>query len=161
MAFTKIRSRVRNKFHSRNKLDGQLSDADETMSIMSDDSVAMTAVRSDKASRLHAVYAHQMSVEPNQSLASHVTDRQTATPCLEPVPLPRRIYQFWQRKTPWLTLQATRKLQAFATSDWLSTLPETCFARTTAVSVTRKHSSYFIAWYSPAMLQRSGAEGLI
>ena len=153
MAFTKIRSRVRNKFHSRNKLDGQLSDADETMSIMSDDSVAMTAVRLYKASRLHAVYAHQKSVEPNQTLASHVTDRQTATPCLEPVPLPRRTYQFWQTKMAWPTLQATRKLQAFATSDWSSTLPEMCSARTTAVLATRKHSCHFIAYCTPAMLQ--------
>ncbi len=43
MAFTKIRSRVKNRLH-RHKRDGQSTDADDTASIMSDDSLTMTVV---------------------------------------------------------------------------------------------------------------------
>ena len=43
MAFTKIRSRVKNRLH-RNKRDGQSTNADDTASIMSDESLTMTAV---------------------------------------------------------------------------------------------------------------------
>ena len=43
MAFTKIRSRVKNRLH-RHKRDGQSTDADDTASIMSDESLTMTVV---------------------------------------------------------------------------------------------------------------------
>ncbi len=45
MPFTKIRSRMKDKFHSRHKHDGQSTDADETASVLSDDSLTLTVVR--------------------------------------------------------------------------------------------------------------------
>ena len=135
MPLNSLRSRVKDRLHSRNKAawaQGQDTEVDDTLSYMSDESLTLTAVSGALSWR---VLVQQICSDSQLLRCCLLNDSWAAIAKARHLP---QILQLWQETTPWTTWQGTQTLLAFVTSALLCTLLEGCSPKTITASATRE-----------------------